>query len=251
MSLSTSAFLEFPPPGYSWHWYSVFFADPSWRDAMILSAKVGIGAMVLSVTVGTASAYGLARGRVRGAAVVEGLFMLPLVIPSVVFAVGAYFVGLALGLIGSVWLLIVAHATLALPFVVLYVTASIRTTDYRLELVARSLGASPLTAFREVTLPLISPAIIAAGLITLILSLDETVVALFLTADTAPTLPVKVYNSIRYQLDPLVPVAAMVVIGVSILIGAVYLASRWLVSMQRRTLRGASTRDRALRPART
>jgi ABC-type spermidine/putrescine transport system permease subunit II len=227
MSLSTSPFLQFPPPGFGFQWYEAFLRDPRWTDAIILSAKVAVGATIMAVTVGTAAAYALVRAAMRGKGPLQAVLALPLVIPAIVYAVGLYLVSIQLDLVGSMWLLIAAHALLALPFVVLNIAAGLRTTDRRLELVAQSLGASPLNAFRLTTLPLIAPALFASALITLILSLDETVVALFVTADTEPTLPVQVYNSIRYELDPKVPVAATVVIAGSLAIGLLFLATRW------------------------
>jgi putative spermidine/putrescine transport system permease protein len=230
MSLSSSGFLEFPPPGFTTRWFSEFFQDQSWIDAMLLSARVGLGATVLAVVGGTMAAYGLVRGRVRFRSATQGVLMLPMVIPTIVYGVGAYLISLRLDLVGSELLLMAAHAVLALPYVVLNLIASIGSTDRRLELVAQSLGASQWTAFRTVTLPLIAPAIVASALVVLVVSLDETVVALFLTSDTAPTLPVKVYNSIRYELSPLVPVAAAVVMGATIALAAVLLGLRWVLA---------------------
>jgi putative spermidine/putrescine transport system permease protein len=227
MSLSTSPFLQFPPPGFGFQWYEAFFDDPRWTNAIVLSAKVAVGATIVAVTIGTAAAYALVRRAMRGSGPLQALLTLPLVIPAIVYAVGLYLLSIQFDLVGSMWVLITAHGLLALPFVVLNVSAGLRTTDRRLELVAQTLGASPFNAFRLVTLPLIAPALFASALITLILSLDETVVALFVTADTEPTLPVQVYNSIRYELDPKVPVAATVVIAGSVVVGMLFLLTRW------------------------
>jgi len=240
MSLSSSGFLEFPPPGYTTRWYSEFFADPTWVDSLLLSARVGLGAMVLAVVGGTMAAYALVRGNIRLRGAGQGVLMLPMVIPTIVYGVGSYLIALRFTLVGSELLLMATHAVLALPYVVLNLMASIGSTDRRLELVAQSLGASPWKAFRTVTLPLIAPAMVASALVVLVISLDETVVALFLTSDTAPTLPVKVYNSIRYELSPLVPVAAAVVMGATVALAAVFLGLR---SVLKRTLSGETHTD--------
>jgi putative spermidine/putrescine transport system permease protein len=168
---------------------------------------------------------------------------LPIVVPTIVYAVGAYLVSLQLDLVGSDLLLMCAHAVLALPFVLLNVMAGLRTIDHRLELVAQSLGAKPWTSFRTVTLPLIAPALLASALITLILSLDETVVALFLTNDTRPTLPVKVYNSIRYDLNPVVPAAAAIVLAGTFAIAAVLGGLRWVVGRTARRADSSAVTD--------
>jgi putative spermidine/putrescine transport system permease protein len=240
MAFSSSEFLEFPPPGFSTEWFSAFFDDTAWMDAIFLTLRVGLGAMVIAVVLGTMAAYALARTRLRLRGLSEGVLMLPMVIPTIVYAVGAYLLVLPMGLVGSELLLMCAHAILALPFVVLYMVASISGTDRRLELVAQSLGASRWVAFRTVTLPLIAPAVLASALITLVMSADETVVALFLTSNDAPTLPVKVYNSIQYELNPLVPVAATVVVGGTVAVAAVFFLLRWVVA---RATGGAATPD--------
>jgi putative spermidine/putrescine transport system permease protein len=243
MSLSTSAFLQFPPPGFGWDYYDQFFSDPAWRDAIGLSVRVALGSMVVAVVVGTMTAYALVRGRFRGSALVEALFMLPLMVPLIIFGSGAYLVELQLDLVGQTWIVILAHSVIALPYVILNVGAALRATDPRLALVAQTMGASPLTAFREVTLPLIAPAVATGALLTLVLSLDETVVALFLTEDTRPTVPVAIYNTIRYSLDPAVPVAATVILLATLVVALVFFAVRRIVT--------TATRARARRRAET
>ncbi|MEA2376205.1 MAG: putative spermidine/putrescine transport system permease protein [Thermoleophilaceae bacterium] len=218
LALSTSAFLEFPPPGWSTRWFDQFFSDPQWTNALTRSLEVATGAMVLAVVLGFAAAYALVRSRSRFLGWFEPVLLLPMMVPIIVYAIAAYGVALTVGLVGSMWLLMAAQAVIALPYVLLNLSAALRTTDPRLELVAQSLGAPPHVAFRKVLLPLITPAVAGAGLIAFALSLDETVVALFLTADGSPTLPVQMYSSIRYQLNPLVPVAATIMMGIWIVI---------------------------------
>jgi putative spermidine/putrescine transport system permease protein len=220
LSFSTSPFLQFPPPGYSTRWFDQFFSDPAWTDALLRSLRVAAGSMVLALVLGLAAAYALVRGSGRLLAWCEPVLLLPMMVPIVVYGVSAYAVALAIGLVGSLWLLMLAQAALALPYVLLNLTAALRTTDPRLEQVAQSLGASRIVAFRKVLLPLVLPAVVGAGLVAFALSLDETVVAMFLTADGEPTLPVQMYTSVRYQLNPLVPVAATIMMGISILIVA-------------------------------
>jgi putative spermidine/putrescine transport system permease protein len=239
LSLSSSPFLQFPPPGYSFHWFSVFVHDQSWLDAIWLSARVAAGAVVVSVLVGIPAAYALVRGKLGLAWLIEPLLILPMAVPIIVYAIGAYMIALRLDWVGSVWILIAAHSVIALPYVVLNISAALRTTDYRLELVAQSLGAHPFTAFRQIILPMIAPAVWASALITIVLSADEAVAALFLASDTAPTLPVKLYTSIFYELNPLVPVASTVVIAGTLTVGIIYLATS-LMTARRWQRRGGA-----------
>jgi putative spermidine/putrescine transport system permease protein len=218
LALSTSPFLEFPPPGYSTQWFDQFFNDPAWTGALGRSLQVATGAMLIALVLGFAAAYALVRSGHRLLAWCEPVLLLPMMVPIVVYGISAYGVALTVGGLGSELVLMAVHATLALPYVLLNLAAALRTTDPRLEQVAQSLGATRLVAFRKVLLPLIMPAVAGAGLIAFALSLDETVVALFLTAEGEPTLPVQMYSSIRYQLNALVPVAATIMIGIWIVI---------------------------------
>jgi putative spermidine/putrescine transport system permease protein len=218
LSLSTSPFLQFPPPGFSLQWYEQFFSDVAWTDALTKSLQVATGAMILALVLGLAAAYALVRGGGRLLRLCEPLLLLPMMVPIIVYGIAAYAVALAVGIVGSPLLLMACQAVLAMPYVLLNLTAALRTTDPRLELVAQSLGASRIVAFRKVLLPIIAPAVVGAGLVAFALSLDETVVAMFLTDGSEPTLPVQMYSSIRYQLNPLVPVAATLMMGISVLI---------------------------------
>jgi ABC-type spermidine/putrescine transport system permease subunit II len=218
LALSTSPFLEFPPPGYSTQWFDQFFNDPAWTDALGRSMQIAAGAMLIALVLGFAAAYALVRSGHRLLAWCEPLLLLPMMVPIIVYGIAAYAVALTVGAVGSAFVLMAAHAVLALPYVLLNLTAALRTTDPRLEQVAQSLGASRFVAFRKVVVPLILPAVAGAGLIAFALSLDEAVVAMFLTAEGEPTLPVQMYSSIRYQLNPLVPVAATIMIGIWIVI---------------------------------
>jgi putative spermidine/putrescine transport system permease protein len=241
MSFNSSPFLQFPPPGYTTAWYEQFFADPEWTDAVLLSLKVAAFAALISVVVGTAVAYALVRGRLRFARSVETLFAMPMVVPVIIYGAGAYVLAIGLPGVPSVLLLSVAHGVLAVPFVVINVRAALETTDGRLELAAQTLGAGPFTAFRTVVLPLIAPAVGAGALLSLVLSLDETVVALFLTEGGAQTLPVKMFSSISYQLNPLVPVAATVMLGLTVVLGLTYLGIRLIARLVRPRSSGPGT----------
>lgn len=208
LSFSTSMFLEFPPPGYSTRWFGEFFADPQWRDALIRSLIVAAGAATIAVPVGIMASFGILRSRGWAGRLLEPMVMLPMMIPVVISGFGMYLVSLRLEMAGSILLVVLAHSVLALPFVVVTITASLRTFDFKLVLAARVAGASPFTAFRRIVLPIIAPAVGAATLIALMLSLDEAVIATFVAGDMSPTLPVMMFSSITYELNPLVPVAA-------------------------------------------
>jgi len=144
MSFTNSLLLQFPPQGFSTKWYAAFFQDPSWTSSALTSLKVGLLAMVLATVGGTLTALGLVRGRYPGKALVTAIVLSPLVVPLIVVAVGMDLTFSRWNLIGTLTGFVLAHTALALPFVVVNVAAGLRTIDPRLELAARTLGASPL-----------------------------------------------------------------------------------------------------------
>jgi putative spermidine/putrescine transport system permease protein len=219
LAFSTSEFLVFPPPAYSTRWFGEFFANGSWTDALLRSLAVATAAMLVAVVLGTMGAYATFRGSWRYRRAMTAGFIVPLVVPSVVFGAGAYLLVIRLELLGSWWPLVCAHAALGLPYVFLNVGAAIRQTDPQIERAARTLGAGSVRAYASTTLQLTAPAIVISALLAFIVSLDEVVVALFLSPDAAPTLPVRMYSSIRFELDPLVPVASTLIIFGTLMLG--------------------------------
>jgi ABC-type spermidine/putrescine transport system permease subunit II len=222
LSLSSSPFLVFPPPSYTLHWYRVFFADPNWTHALVRSIEVAVSVIIISVVLGTITAYGIARsGRAKLVKILNPVLLIPMIIPALVFAVAAYVIAVKLRLIGGLWIVVVGHVILAIPFVIINLGAAFQTTDARLEMAAQTMGASRLRSFVSITLPLIIPALVASAVLAAMLSLDETVFALFMTPATAPTLPVQMYSAIQFDLSPLVPVASSVMLVGSLILGGI------------------------------
>jgi putative spermidine/putrescine transport system permease protein len=215
LSFSSASFLSFPPPGWSLQWYDRFFSTPDWIDAAVRSLQVGLMVTVLATVLGTLAALGLTRRRMRGSALANAILVTPMVVPLIVYAIGAYAVFIQFGLVGTLTGLVIAHTVLAIPFVVINVAAPLRTLDRNLERAARSLGASSGTALRTVVLPQIAPGVLAGALFSFLTSFDEIVVALFVTTPDTKTLPVQMWSSIRLELDPTIAAAATMLIVVT------------------------------------
>jgi putative spermidine/putrescine transport system permease protein len=212
MSFTEAKSFGFPPKGFTTEWYSNFFSNPEWYDALVTSLQIAVVVTVVSVVLGTAAAFALVRGRFPGKGLVSALLLAPMIVPIVVIAVGIFSVYLRWQLSGKTLGFILAHTTLAIPFVIITVSASVRTLDRRLELAAASLGAGPLTTFRTVTLPLIRPGLLAGALFAFITSFDEVVVALFLQSPTVRTLPVQMFTSVTREIDPTLAAASTMII---------------------------------------
>jgi putative spermidine/putrescine transport system permease protein len=212
LSFSSAQYLTFPPPGFSLQWYDKFFSRSDWRGAAWLSIWIGCSVMVLATALGTAASVGLVRGRFRGRQTINTFLVSPMVVPSIIVAIGIYFFYARIGLIGHPIALIIAHTALSVPFVVVNVSATLYGFDERLEFAAMNLGANRWQTFRQVTLPIIRPGVFAGALFAYITSFDELIVALFVSGTGAVTLPRKMWESIRFEIDPTIAAVSTLLI---------------------------------------
>ncbi|GIM92039.1 ABC transporter permease subunit [Paractinoplanes toevensis] len=229
MSFSSTQTFRFPPQGWSLRWYQELFTSPDWVASILNSLQVGFFTAVFATLLGTTAAFGLARLRSRWRGAVNGFLLSPMIVPHILVALAIFSVSLRLGLNGTLIGIILAHTALAVPFVVIAVTARLQGMDSRLAGVAGVLGASPANAFRRVTLPLVLPGILSGAVLAFVTSLDEVVIALFMQAPGAVTLPVQMYNSVTVQIDPTISAASslmVVLVSVPILFAQIAGARR-------------------------
>ena len=225
LSFSSASYLSFPPPGFSLHWYRNFFTRADWISSAWLSIWVGLAVTVLATALGTPASVALVRGRFAGKGLVNAFILSPLIVPGIIVAIGIYFFYARLGVVGNPIALVLAHTCLAVPFVVINVSATLYGFDERLEYAAMSLGASPWGAFRQVTLPLIRPGVLAGSLFAFITSFDELIVALFVSGTTAVTLPRRMWEGIRFEIDPTIAAVSTILVAFS---GALLLTAELL-----------------------
>jgi putative spermidine/putrescine transport system permease protein len=212
MSFSGEDVLGFPPHSWSLRWYAAFFADPTWLDATWISAKIAVMSTALALLLGTAAAYGLVRGPRWLRNLGYALLLAPLMVPSVVMAVGLFDVLARWKLLGTTPGILLAHTTIGISYVVIIVGATLMGLDRRLELASMSLGASHLRTATRVILPLIIPGIVAAGIFAFINSFDEVVVTSFIASLRIETLPLKIWEDIQFAIDPTVAaISAMLI----------------------------------------
>lgn len=202
VSFSSAPYLTFPPPGFSLQWYAQLLHRYDWLSAAGLSLYVGAAVVVLATTLGTLASFGLVRASFPGKPLVMALVISPLVVPTIIIAIGMYSAYVRIGLGSSVFGLIIAQTCLAIPFVVTSVSATLVGYDRRLEWAAMNLGASEWATFWQVTFPIVRPGILSGALFAFITSFDELIIALFISSSTALTLPRKMWDSIRFEVDP-------------------------------------------------
>jgi len=218
ISFSSARFLQFPPQGFSLQWYADYFGSRTWISATLLSFKVGLLTMLCATFFGTLASLALVRGNFKGKKLLYGLLLSPLIIPFIIVGVALYYFFSKLHLIGSMWGLVIAHTCLALPFVVVNVTATLQGFDVTLERAALSLGASRLMTFIKVTFPLIRPGVITGALFAFITSFDEVVIAIFISGSRAVTLPKQMWDGIRVSINPTISAVASLLIVFSVLL---------------------------------
>jgi spermidine/putrescine transport system permease protein len=223
-SFNRSALTSLPLTGFTLDWYRRLFANDSFWPALENSLIVGFSVAFVSVVTGTLAALALARMRQRHATLAMTLLSVPMMIPALIIGIAllSYFVRL-LDLPLSLGTVILGHLLIAQPFVILIVYARLSTFDWTTVESARDLGASPLTAFRTITLPIIQPTIVGAGLIALSISLDDFVITFF-TIGGGNTLPTLVWGLVRTSLDPTINAMATLLIVLSV--GSTILALR-------------------------
>jgi putative spermidine/putrescine transport system permease protein len=218
LSFSSARFLSFPPPALSLQWYIHFFSTEAWTDSAITSLWIGVTVTILSLILGTPAAIGLVRGKFPGKAAINGLILSPIIVPGIIVAIGTYYAYAKFQLVGNPLALVLAHTCLAVPFVVINVAAGLTGVDPRLEQAARNLGATPFGAFRQVTLPLIQPGIFAGAIFAFSTSFDELLVALFLSGSTAVTLPRRIWDQIRFDIEPTIAAASSLLIALTFIL---------------------------------
>jgi putative spermidine/putrescine transport system permease protein len=221
IAFSSSSFLSYPILGLSLRWFEAVFVPYPWLLALKNSLVVALAVTMLSTILGTLAAYGLDRLEWRYKSILSGLFIIPMVVPSVVVALCCYFFFVRIGLIGSIAGIILAHTVIAVPLVVVTVTATLKGFDQNLVHAASSLGAAPAKAFFSVVLPLIAPGVITGAIFAFITSFDEVVIALFVTGPQQITLPRQLFSGLRNQLDPSIVAVAVLLMAFTLIFMAV------------------------------
>lgn len=212
----TREMLTFDPAGYSLRWYRDFFTSTQWLNSIRNSVIIGVSATLVATVLGTLAALGLSRKEMPFRGLIMGILISPMIVPLIISAAGMFFFYSALGLAQTFPGVVLAHAALGTPFVIITVTATLVGFDHSLTRAAASLGASPATAFRKITLPLIMPGVISGALFAFITSFDEVVIVLFVAGVEQRTIPREMWSGIREQISPTILAVATVLVAISI-----------------------------------
>jgi ABC-type spermidine/putrescine transport system permease subunit II len=214
MAFTSSAFLEFPPPGYGLHWMEAYFGSQVWVTATVRSFGVALATGALTTVIAGLAALGVARAGGRWGGAVFGLFLAPMIVPSIVSAVAMFYLFAGLGLVATDAGLVIGHTVTAIPVVFVAVLAVLKGYDWRLDQAAATLGASRAAVLRRVTLPVVKGGLIAAFLFAFIWSFEELTVAIFIGGGLKTTLPKAMWDDMLLQVNPTVAAVSVVVLGI-------------------------------------
>ncbi|KPA21427.1 Inner membrane ABC transporter permease protein YdcV [Shimia sp. SK013] len=243
----TPEMLRFDPEGYSLKHYRDFFTNNEWQRSFKNSLIIAPIATVISVSLGTLAAIGLSQSHVPGRRAIMAILISPMIVPLIISATGMFFfysdignwlegtLGLPKTFVGYVKV-VLAHAVLGIPFVIITVTATLVGFDHSLTRAAANMGANPVTTFFRVQMPLILPGVISGGLFAFITSFDEVVVVLFVGSASQKTLPWQMFTGLREQISPTILAVATILVGISILL----LATVEILRRRSERLRGMS-----------
>lgn len=212
----TREMLTLDPEGYSLRWYRDFLGSSSWITSIRNSLIIALASTFLATVLGTLAALGLSRSHMPFRGLIMGLLISPMIVPLIISAAGMFFFYSSIGLAQTFLGVILAHAALGTPFVVITVTATLVGFDHSLTRAAASLGAPPQTTFFKVVLPLITPGVISGALFAFITSFDEIVIVLFVAGVEQRTIPREMWSGIREQISPTILAVATVLVAVSI-----------------------------------
>jgi len=214
----TQGMLSLDPDAYSLRWYEKFFTSESWIHSIKNSFIIAIAATFVATSLGTLAALGLSRAHMPGRTLIMSLMISPMIVPLIISGAAMFFFYSQINLAQTHIGVILAHAALGTPFVVITVTATLVGFDTRLVRAAQSLGATPQTTFFKVILPLIAPGVISGALFAFITSFDEVVIVLFLAGYEQRTIPLEMWSGIREQISPTILAVATMLITISIVL---------------------------------
>lgn len=233
VSFTPEGFLEFPPSGFSLRWFWAILDHQDFIAAFWTSLYLGIAAATLSTAIAVPAGLAVGRYRFPGREFLVGLFMSPLTVPTIVLGIAFLRFLTQIGLSGTFLGLVLCHAVIVTPFVLRLVLAAIVGLDRTVERAAVSLGASSLTTFRRVTLPMIIPGVVGGWVLAFITSFDELTVTVFIVSPSTTTLPVRLFSHITQTTDPLVASISTLIIlftaAVMILLERLYGLDRLLI----------------------
>jgi putrescine transport system permease protein len=201
--------------GWSTEWYGALLRNQQLMDAAWVTLRVALLSATIATVLGTLAAIALVRyGRFRGRTLFSGMIYAPLVMPDVITGLSMLLLFVAMGIARGFWTILLAHITFSMCFVAIVVQSRLVTFDRTLEEAALDLGCPPVKTFFQITLPIILPGVVAGWMLAFTLSLDDLVIASFVTGPGATTLPMRIYSQVRLGVTPEINAICTILIGI-------------------------------------
>ena len=218
VSFTPSEFLTFPPGGFSLRWYVEFFTNPGWVNSLANSLFIATAAAVLATSIGGVLAFTLDRFDYKFGALIGTFGVMPILVPPVIIAVAFLVFFLQIGLAGTRTGIIVAHAIFYAPLPFILITQGLDELNRTYEEAAMNLGASPVRTIRTVTYPLLRANVVSGALFAFILSLNEYIISWLLSLFLVKTIPIHIFNQLRYSYPPTIAAASTVFIALTVIV---------------------------------
>ncbi|MGJ4946188.1 ABC transporter permease [Bradyrhizobium sp. HKCCYLS1011] len=217
-ALNPTPFIQFPPVGVSLRWFEKFFSARDFMHALVFSLEVAALTTVAATVLGASAALAIARGNIPGSRIIVATMLSPLMLPAILTGLALFQAYVLLDVGRPVWGLVAGHTLVTIPYVVRTTLAVLQNFDVRLEEAAQNLGASPARTFFEVTLPLVKPGVLAGAIFAFIVSFDQFPVSLFLVSPGNETLPITLFNYLKFDLDGTIGAASVISILLAVLV---------------------------------
>jgi putative spermidine/putrescine transport system permease protein len=218
ISFSNDPFLAFPPQSWGVKYYLDLPRKTALVDAFKISLLIAAIVTLLSLAIAVPAAYALVRLNLRGRDWLMSLFTAPLLLPTIVLGLAILLVFVRIDLLATYPGLVIAHLVITLPYALRVLATALMTLPPSIEDAAASLGAPPLTVFRRVTLPMMTPGLVGAAALSFLVSFDEVVISLFVVGPQLTTFPVEMYRYVETRTDPLIAAASTILIVATIVI---------------------------------
>lgn len=218
VSVNAEKTLQFPPIGFSLEWYRQIVADPGWRNALVTSVAIAAAAAALSVLIAFPLAWSQWRRHAKWARIVQAVGTAPFILPPVITALGFLSFWATLGLYGAPWTVVISHAIFFVTLPLVTLTLGFASVDREIVEAAATMGADDRTILRTILLPLVGPYIVSGYAFAFVLSLNEYIVAYMVAGFTVETLPIKIFNSLRYGYTPTMAAVTVVFVATAVLI---------------------------------
>lgn len=225
MAFGPTNALTFPPASFSFDLFAFFFHSPDWLNSLFESLKVALFAMGGAMLAGVPAGYWLARHDFLGKRLIAGVIMSPLIVPGIVTSLGLFLYFSYLKIDGTTLSLALGHVMITLPYVIVMIIAGVHKLDRNIEFGAELMGAGPIRMFLTVVVPQLVPSLVSAALFAFLMSFDEVIISWFLAGPNTVTLPVKMYNALRWEVSPVIAAVSLLLTAISLLVCVVVVAS--------------------------